>query len=108
MELNLCHLQFLNITTDEYTLVSNPPLFTDIGFNYLSLADLSFNSIFTPVVKEGQMTLEIKNLDINVGQHFNIEGVSDMAKVVENTVNTIVDLVYGRFRNSINHAWTMV
>jgi len=108
LEFSLCHLQFLNITTDEYTLVSDPPLFTDIGFNYLSLADLSFDATFAPVVKEGQMTLEIKNLDLNVDQHFDIEGVSDMAKVVENTVNTVVDLIYGRFRNSVNHAWTMV
>ena len=108
VSLDLCHFKFLNITTNEYNLISDPPIFTDIGFNYLSLGDLSFHTQFTPQVTDGQLKLDMHELSLDMIFDFDWLGISDMSKVFTNTVNTLVNVVYGRFKNGINHSWAML
>lgn len=98
LEFKLCNLEFLNITTDEYNVISDPPLFTDIGDNYISLADINVEAIFSPEVDEdGGLHLNFADLDFDLGFDFQAYGISDMSRVFTNTVHYMVNLIGGRF-----------
>lgn len=109
VQFNLCNLELLNITTGEYTLISDPPLFTDIGDNYLSLAKLSATTTFSPRADaDGGLHLDFAALDFDLGFDFQAYGISDMSRVFTNTVHYMVDLVFGRFKSMVDHQYPVV
>lgn len=109
LEFKLCNLEFLNITTSEYNLISDPPLFTDIGDNYISLADINVETIFSPEVDEdGGLHLNFHNLDFDLGFDFQAYGISDMSRVFTNTVHYMANLIGGRFSQALEKQYPMV
>lgn len=102
-------MEFLNITTSEYNLISDPPLFTDIGDNYISLADINVETIFSPEVDEdGGLHLNFHNLDFDLGFDFQAYGISDMSRVFTNTVHYMANLIGGRFSQALEKQYPMV
>ena len=106
--LNICNLA-VNITTSEYNLMSNPPLFTDIGDNFFALKDINLEVESSLTQDESHnLAINFKKLGFYLDYDFKIYGISDMAKVVENTVHWIIDLIVGRAKNAATHKLEMI
>jgi hypothetical protein len=49
------------------------------------------------------MTFDVKEAHVDLGADFSIVGQSDMAKIVENTLDMILDLIIGRMKSYTQH-----
>jgi hypothetical protein len=97
----------LNMTAD-YTYITNPPLFADIGEANIVISNLTASSDVTSYLhatsSEENFELTFTNQYIDSGAEplTKFDGISDFSDVVTNVVNTLAAVVRNRLDSFIN------
>lgn len=77
--INICNLA-MNITTSEYNVMSDPPLFTDIGDSFFALKTINLEAETTLTSDETHnLAINFKQLGFDLDYDFQVYGISDMA-----------------------------
>ena len=100
----------INLTAD-YSYISDPPIFADMGSAFIFLPNATFNTTISsyravlPSDKGGhEFTLDFKDtyLDYPNEPFTKFDGISDFSEVLSNTVNTGAAVVKNRLKSMIN------
>ena len=91
----------LDVTFD-YSYISDPPIFADIGTATLGVEEMTFGFSWT---FDGELKLEILEMQLDYGQvqmPADFDGLSDFSIVLTNTFNTVVDVFRNRAVSMLN------
>jgi hypothetical protein len=86
----------------DYSYVSDPPIFADIGTATLGVEQMTFGFTWT---LDGELKLEILDMELAYGQAqvpADFDGLSDFSIVLTNTFNTVIDVVRNRAVSMLN------
>ncbi len=108
----MAKFQFENLTLilqADYSYVSDPPLFADIGTATILLSGLSlsfeFQSELTFTNTDTVFTVNMDNMDLRfIGDNplAQFEGYSDFSTVAQNTINVLGAVIENRASSLIN------
>lgn len=74
-EFRLCDMN-LNLTTEEYTLISDPLIIGDIGDQYISSSNLDFFISLTPMINEERLLdYQFHEISFNNTLDFKADGI---------------------------------
>jgi len=96
--------------TADYSFITNPPIFADIGEAMILFSNLTASTDVESYLHENSMEenndfeLSFKNMKVDSGAEpfTNFDGISDFSDVVTNVVNTVAAVVRNRLDSFIN------
>jgi len=86
----------------DYSYVSDPPIFADIGTATLGVEEVTFGFTWTV---DGELKLVVEDMELNYGKAqmpADFDGLSDFSIVLSNTINTVVDVFRNRAVSMLN------
>ena len=93
----------LNLSlVSNYSYISDPPIFADIGEGSLHLVDMSMSADLTSTVHPFQIELSNLKVDSHARPFCEFDGISDFSQVATNVVNTVVAVVRNRIESFID------
>ena len=91
----------LNVTAD-YSYISEPPIFADIGEASIHFADMTLSTDMSSKVQPFQVELSNMKVDAQAEPFCSFDGISDFSQVATNVVNTVAAVVRNRLESLIN------
>ena len=90
----------LNVTTN-YSYVSDPPIFADIGEGSFKIANLSMSTDVSTKIEPFQIDLSNLHAKSQPSPFVDFNGISDFSLVATNVVNTVAAVVRNRLESFI-------
>ena len=91
----------LNVTTN-YSYVSDPPIFADIGEGSIKIANLTMSSDASSSIDPFQIDLSNLHAKSEPSPFVDFNGISDFSLVATNVVNTVAAVVRNRLESFID------